>query len=225
MIGACRPTNGRDSLSAQASLAGDERSAEAYSAGAIAIRLGAEPTEIAVSVGGQEYRYFAVVTGIVERGSDGAELLQRTFVAWTGAPQRTAVLRVTSRSDAAQFGRDPIAGARDQATGSFLDLERRARFVAVDGSAASLLNSIGPACPIAGRDLRFACNLARFDVRIDGTFELVGDATVRLPIETNPDGVSGVVVRRTDGGSGGRPTVTPSRPVPHPGRPVQPTRG
>jgi hypothetical protein len=86
-----------------------------------------------------------------------------------------------------------------------------------------VVKSIGPVCPVADRDLRFACNLARFDIRLDGTFELVGDANARIPIATSPDGVSGVVIRRTDGGSGGRPTVNPGRPVQ--GRPLQPTRG
>lgn len=212
-----------DELSASAAMLGDDRSAEAYADGALAIRLGAVPTEIAVTIAGQGFRYWAVVTGIVERGPDGAELLKRSLVAWTGEPRPTAVLRAVARSDQATFGRDDIAGDPGRANGSWTDLERDHRFIAIDGSFASVLNGIGPACPNAEQDQRFACNLARFDVRMDGTFELTGDATVRLPIATAPDGVAGVVVRRTDGGRGGRPTATPSRPMPTRG--VQPTRG
>lgn len=212
-----------DELASGAALLGDDASAQAYADGALAIRLGAVPTEIAVTVAGQDYRYWAVITGIVERGDDGAELLRRSLVAWTGAPRPTAVLRAVARSDAAIFGRDDIAGDPGRANGSWNDLERQHRFVAIDGSFGSVVNSIGQACPVADRDPRFACNLARFDVRMDGTFELVGDATVRLPIATAPDGVAGVVIRRTDGGDGGRPTVNPGRPMPTRG--LTPTRG
>jgi hypothetical protein len=212
-----------DEMSLGAASLGDQASAEAYADGALAIRLGAVPTEIAVKVAGQDYRYWAVITGIVERGPDGAELLKRSLVAWTGAPRPTAVLKAIARSDAAVFGRDDIPGDPGRAIGSWNDLERHHRFIAIDGSFGSVLHNIGPSCPNAERDTRFSCNLARFDVRMDGTFELAGDATVRLPIATAPDGVSGVVVRRTDGGSGGRPTATPSRPMPTRG--VTPTRG
>jgi hypothetical protein len=212
-----------DELSASAALLGDDRSAEAYADGALAIRLGAVPTEIAVTIAGQGFRYWAVVTGIVERGPDGAELLKRSLVAWTGEPRPTAVLKAIARSDAAIFGRDDVPGDPGRATGSWNDLERQHRFIAIDGSFASVVNAIGPVCPNAERDARFACNLARFDVRLDGTFELAGDATVRLPIGTAPDGVAGVVVRRTDGGRDPGPTVTPSRPVPTRG--VGPVRG
>ena len=212
-----------DEMSASASLLGDASSAEAYADGALAIRLGAVPTEIAVSVAGQEYRYWAVITGIVDRGADGAELLKRSLIAWTGAPRPTAVLKVMARSDAAVFGRDDLPGDPGRATGTWHDLERAHRFAAIDGSFASVVNTIGPLCPNAARDGRFACNLARFDVRMDGTFELVGDHTVRLPIATAPDGVAGVVIRRTDGSRGGRPTAVPGRPMPTRG--VTPPRG
>jgi hypothetical protein len=54
-------------------------------------------------------------------------------------------------------------------------------------------------------------------MRLDGLFELVGDATFRLPVFSEAGGIAGVVVHRTDGGRGGRPGVDTSRP--------QPTRG
>ncbi len=202
-----------DELASQASLAGDEPAAGAYADGALAIRLGAVPTEIAVSVGNQQYRYWAVVIGIIERAPDGAELLTRRFVAWTGEPRPTAALRTLSRSDAAVFGAfdDPTDVGR--ATGSWVDFVRDARFTAVDGTIATILNSIAGDCPNAERDPRFSCQLARFDVRLDGTFELAGDVTARVNIATAPPSVAGIVVRRTDGGRGGRPAVTPSRPM------------
>jgi hypothetical protein len=203
-----------DELSASASLQGDTRAASDYADGALAIRLGARPTEIAISVAGQDYRYYAVALGIVERAPDGAELLKRTVIAWHGGDRPDAVLRVMSRSDAALFGRDDIPGDPGRATGTWADLARQARFTAIDGSLATTLNSIGSPCPNVASDRRFACNLARFDMRMDGTFELVGDATYRVPIFSEAQGFSGVVVRRLDGGSGGRPTANPSRPLP-----------
>jgi hypothetical protein len=203
-----------DVLAGDAAALGDQSAREAYADGALAIRLGAVPTEIAVEVGGETFRYWAVVTGIVDRGPDGAELLRRTLVAWTGDGRVDAVLRVVSRSDEAQFGRDHSSDP-GLALGSWVDLARQHRFTATQGSAATTLGQVGPACPNAERDQRFECHLARFDARIDGLFELNGDATVRLPIATSPDGIAGVVVRRTDGGRGGRPgTATPQRPMP-----------
>ena len=81
-----------DELSASASLLGDDRSAEAYADGALAIRLGAVPTEIAVAVGGQDFRYWAVITGIVERGPDGADA-----AALATLPPRTREVFLLSR--------------------------------------------------------------------------------------------------------------------------------
>jgi hypothetical protein len=208
-----------DVLAGDAAALGDESAREAYADGALAIRLGAIPTEIAVEVGGETFRYWAVVTGIVDRGPDGVELLKRSLVAWTGDGRVDAVLKVVSRSDEAQFGRDHSGRDPGMALGSWVDLARQHRFTAIEGSAATTLGQVGPECPNAERDQRFECHLARFDARIDGLFELNGDATVRLPIATSPDGIAGVVVRRTDGGTGGRPTTTA-----RPGRPL-PTRG
>lgn len=205
-----------DELASQASLAGDEPAATDFADGALALRLGAQPTEIAVTVAGQDHRYWAVAIGIVERAPDGVELLRRAIIAWTGAPAPTSAFRVLARSDAAAFDRDDTAG---RANGTFVDFVRQARYEAVEGSLASALTSIGTPCPNAAQDRRFACNLARFEMRLDGTFELVGDATARLTVFSEGVGIGGVVVRRTDGGDGGRPTTTA-----RPGRP-QPTRG
>lgn len=204
-----------DELATQASLAGDTPAASDFADGALALRLGAEPTEIAVNVDGQDYRYWAVAIGIVERAPDGAELLRRAIVAWTG-DRPTAAFRVMARHDAAEFGPPGDAG---RATGTFVDFVRGARYQAVEGSLASEVTSIGGECPNAARDPRFACNLARFTMRLDATFEVTGDPVHRLPVFSEAAGIGGVVVRRTDGGDGGRPTTTA-----RPGRP-QPTRG
>lgn len=204
-----------DDLASQASLAGDTPAASDFADGALALRLGAEPTEIAVNVDGQDYRYWAVAIGIVERAPDGAELLRRTIVAWTG-DRPTAAFRVMARHDEAAFGPPNDAG---RASGTFVDFVRGARYHAAEGSLASVLSSIGGACPNAARDRRFACNLARFEMRLDATFELAGDPVNRLPVFSEGVGIGGVVVRRTDGGDGGRPTTTA-----RPGQP-QPTRG
>jgi hypothetical protein len=121
-----------------------------------------------------------------------------------------------ARSDEAFFGREDDPSDAGRAIGTYLDFARRARYQAIEGSLATTLTSIGESCPTAEPDRRFACNLARFAMRLDGTFELVGDATVRLPVFSEGVGIGGVVVRRTDGGSGGRPTPTaqPGRPQP-----------
>jgi hypothetical protein len=74
-----------DEVATQASLSGDAAAANDFADGALALRLGAVPTEIAVNVGGQDYRYWAVAIGIVERAPDGAELLKRSVIAWTGS--------------------------------------------------------------------------------------------------------------------------------------------
>lgn len=208
-----------DELASQASLAGDPAAATDFADGALAIRLGAVPTEIAVNVEGQDYRYWAVAMGIIERAPDGAELLKRAVIAWTGDPRVTAAFRVMARSDEGYFGREDDPSDASRATGTFVDYERPARYVAVEGSLATALTSIGATCPNAARDTRFACNLARFMMRLDGTFEVATDATVRRPVFSEAAGIAGVVVRRTDGGRGGRPTTTA-----RPGRP-QPTRG
>ncbi len=203
-----------DELSTQAALVGDAPGASAYADGALAIRLGAVPTEIAVVIDNRQYRYRAVVIGVVERRADGAELLRRNFVAWTGAPRVTAALRTVSRSDAASFGAFAEATDAGRATGTWADIARDARFTAVEGSVATTLSSLAGSCPNAQRDPRFTCDLARFDVRLDGTFAPSRDAGARVMIATSPPSVAGIVVHRTDGGSGGRPGVTPSRPQP-----------
>jgi hypothetical protein len=203
-----------DEMSTQASLQGDAEAASDYADGALAIRLGVRPTEIAVMVDGQGYRYYAVVTGIVERAGDGPELLKRTLFAWTG-DRPEAVLRITSRSDEATFARDENVNDLGKAIGRWNDLVRHARFLAIDGVANTGLKSIAGPCPVAQRDVRFECNLARFELRTDGTYELAGDVTARHQIASSAANIGGVVLKRTDGGRGGRPTVSPSRPMPN----------
>lgn len=201
-----------DELASDAAARGDGGTSSDLADGALAIRLGAEPTEIAMAVGGQEYRYWALVIGILERQAGGAEALTRRFVAWTGDPRVSAALRTVSRADQAAFARDEDPADVGRAIGTFVDFVRSARFAAIDGSILTVLNSVAGSCPNAARDPRFECHLARYDVRMDGTFELVGDADVRLPIATSPPSVAGIVIHRTDGGSGGRPGVSVSRP-------------
>lgn len=203
-----------DEMASDAARRGDGAASSDFADGALAIRLGVEPTEIAMAVGGQEYRYWAVVVGILQRRGGGDEVLTRRFVAWTGDPRPTAALRTLSRADQAVFARDDDPEDAGRATGTWVDFVRSARFAAIDGSIATVLNSVAGRCPNAASDPRFECHLARYDVRLDGTFELVGDADVRLPIATSPPSVAGIVIHRTDGGTGGRPGVTTSRPQP-----------
>jgi hypothetical protein len=201
-----------DAMSEGALRSGDDRAAAEYADGALALRLGARPTEIAVTIRGQSFRYFAVVTGVTERDASGTELLRRTVVAWNRMDHPDAILRLTSRSDDAGFGRAEELG---RATGSWVNLTQGLRFSGVEGSLGTTLNATAGACPVGQRDARFTCHLARFGVRLDGVFELVGDATARVEITTQSPSVAGVVLQRTTGPSTDRPlgTVSDSRPI------------
>lgn len=200
-----------DAMADEASRSGDALAATEYADGALALRLGAQPTEIAVTIRGQGYRYYAVVTGVVERHGSGPELLRRTVVAWNRMDRPDAILRLTSRADAATFGHDESLGDLGRATGSWVDLTRGHRFAAVDGGVATTLNSLAGRCPAGQSDTRFTCQLARFGLRMEGVFELVGDATARVEIATESSSIAGVVVQRSPVTTD-RPTVTPSRP-------------
>ena len=194
-----------EQMVAEANSAGDADAAASFSDGLVAIRLGARPTEIGVSIDGELVRYQAVVTGIV-RARGSALVMHRSLVAWTGQPRVTAVLQVSSFTDQAVFGFPARLTTTDvvgRARGTWADLERGHRFVATDGSAALQVASQGDPCPNQPNDSSLRCVLARWNIRVDGDFHLLlrrddaeADQGRRLEIKTAEDGVSGIVVTR-----------------------------
>lgn len=205
-----------DELASDAALLGDTEAATDFQDGALALRLGAVPSEIGVVVAGEEHRFRAVVTAIATRGPDGAEVMRRSIVAWRGADRPEQVLRLSALADESVFGNRDDVTDRAHAIGTYVDFARQVRLRAVDGSLASQLTSLAGPCPNGADDPRFACNLARFGVHLDGLFEVQNSSEALVRISTAESSVSGVIVRRTDGGSGGRPTPTanPARPQP-----------
>lgn len=203
-----------DEIAGDAALLGDPEAASDFHDGALALRLGAVPSEIGVTVAGEELRFRAIVTAIAMRGPDGADVMRRSIVAWRGVDRPEQVLRLAARADEAVFGPRDASADPARAIGTFADFARHVRLRATDGSLASRLETLGSVCPNGADDPRFACNLARFEMRLDGLFDTTNDPSTRVRISSEETGVSGVVIHRTDGGSGGRPTATPARPQP-----------
>jgi len=177
---------------------GDNERAEALRDAANAIRLGIRPSQIEVKIKNEKFSYLAIVIGRERRSASGDAVLIRSLVAWTGRPT-TALLHVSSKTDHALFGGGSSSdNGPGGARGQWKDLANSALWVATAGSADLELKSSGGACPIqptAGAALR--CVLAKWDVRVNGGFQLVGDDGPDgnpIEIHTNADGVNGVVI-------------------------------
>jgi hypothetical protein len=190
-------------LAAEANRDGDVDAASGFSGGALALRMGVRPSEIAVQLDGRTVRYLALVAGIARQLRNGDVVLQRTLIAWTGDPHPTAVLQVSLVSDQGVFGfPSDLASAADprgRARGTWVNLRERLRFVATAGGAGIQLASTGAPCEGTLADLR--CVEARYDVRVNGVFHALlrrdgveTDASRRLEIQTAADGVNGVLV-------------------------------
>jgi hypothetical protein len=179
-------------------LSGDTDRAEALRHGADALRLGIRPSRIEVKIQNETTEYLAIVVGMVRRGAGGERVLVRHLVAWTGRPP-SALLQVTSKSEQALFdhpdgnGNDPGA-----ARGLWKDLVNRELWVATAGSADLELAGTGGACPTQPPAAGLRCVLASFDIRINGSFQLVGTGGPDgqpVEIHTNADGVHGIVIK------------------------------
>lgn len=167
---------------------GDADRAEALRHGADALRWGIRPSVIEVTVRDQTTRYAAIVVGLVRRGADGERVLVRHLVAWTGRPP-TALLQVTSKSDQAVFA--------STARGHWKDLVNRDVWMATAGSADLELAGTGDACPTQPPAAALRCVLASFDIRINGSFQLllpVGPDGQPIEIHTSAAGVHGIVI-------------------------------
>lgn len=186
----------------EAALRGDAERAEVLRHGATALRWGIRPSRIEVKVHNETYTYLAIVVGKVrERG--GERVLVRSLVAWTGRPP-TALLHVISASDQALFGHSDNgngSGGPDGARGQWKDLVNHELWVATAGSADLELLNTGDACPVQPPGLVLRCLLARYDVRINGSFQLLGNGGPDgspIEIHTSADGVVGVVLKPAD---------------------------
>lgn len=189
-----------DAMAADANREGDAEGAAALSAGSIALRMGARPTEIEVMIDGAPVRHHALVAA-VSRTVDGQTRLLQTLFAWTGARRPTTILEVGILGQEGTF--DPMARTEPagRARGVYRNLVDRFRWIAASGAAAIGVTSTGEACgrPL-GDNPNITCVKARFDVLVDGLFQervLGRDQPVNAVahrIYTEAEGVNGVVV-------------------------------
>jgi hypothetical protein len=191
-------------LALEMNRSGDSDAAAGYSGAAMAVRLGAAPGTITVSVNGESVQYRALVTAAAHQLRGGEVVLRRSLVAWTGQPRPEAMLQVTTMSDNGLFSWPSVAtpiDTRTRALGIWADLVARQRWVATAGSAAIILASQGPSCPHQPQEPMLRCILASFDLDISGTFHKVSTARVvdqseAMAIATAAEGVPGVVLAR-----------------------------
>lgn len=194
-----------EELQAEANSVGDVDAAAAFGDGLRAVRLGVAPSELEVTVEGETSAYLAIVTGIMHETRSGETLLRRSLIAWSGDRPR-AVLQVTALADEAAFGYPADVMTREdrlgRARGTWVHRARRVMFVATSGTAALVLGSTGDPCPNLPDDARFSCEVARWDVAVEGVFHLLLRRDAR---EVDPDtkieiraagGVAGIVVSR-----------------------------
>jgi len=187
-------------LGASADLAaqgGDTARAEALRDAASAVRLGIRPSQIEVKIKNEKFTYLALVIGRERRSASGEAVLIRSLVAWTGRPTR-ALLHVIQASDHGLFGGngDGSDNGPGGARGQWKNLAANELWVATAGSSDLELKGTGAASPTPVATLR--CVLAKWDVRVNGNFQLVGDGGPDgnpIEIHTNADGVNGVVIK------------------------------
>ena len=183
----------------EAELSGDADRADVLRHGVRALRWGIRPTEIEVKIHNETFTYLAIVVGRVHQRGD-QRILVRSLVAWKGRPL-AALLNVTSASDHALFGHPGNGngnGGPDGARGQWKNLSAHELWVATAGTVDIELLNIGDACPMQPAAIGLRCVLARWDVKVNGNFQLMGqDGPGGSPIEihTNPDGVVGVVLK------------------------------
>jgi hypothetical protein len=179
---------------------GDTERAAALRDGAAALRGGIRPSRIEVKIQNETYEYLAIVVGTIRRAAGDERVLVRHLVAWTGR-RPTALLQVTSKSEQALFGHPGGNGngnEPDGARGLWKDLVNREIWVATAGSADLELAGTGGACPTQLPVAALRCVLAAFDIRVNGSFQLLGTGGPDgqpVEIHTNADGVHGVVIK------------------------------
>ncbi|TFH64872.1 MAG: hypothetical protein E4G90_07245 [Gemmatimonadales bacterium] len=196
-------------MAAEANSAGDHDAADGFSGGALALRLGIRPTEIAVSVNGETARYWAVVAGIAHTLRGGPSVLKRSLIAWTAGDDRrpTAILQVSLLTDEASFAfpTDLLTAAdpRGRARGTWVDLVQHLRFVAISGAAGIVVaeTTDDPCDGALGELPGLRCVKATYDMHADGRFAALltrdartADETQIILIQTAAQGVNGIFV-------------------------------
>ncbi|MDZ4674882.1 MAG: hypothetical protein SGI84_10535 [Gemmatimonadota bacterium] len=189
-----------EEMAATANREGDAEGAASLSAGSIALRMGARPTDIEVVIDGESIRHHALVAA-VSRTVDGQTRLLQTLFAWTGARRPTTVLEVGILGEEGTFDPTATADPSGRARGVYRNLVDRFRWIAASGTAAIGVIGTGEAC---GRPLsenpNISCVKARFNVHVDGLFRerVLGSdqpaSDVAHRIFTEAEGVNGVVV-------------------------------
>jgi hypothetical protein len=188
-----------DAMAADANREGDGDGAASLSAGSIALRMGARPTEIAVVIDGETIRHHALVAAVT-RTVDGQTRLLQTLFAWTGARRPTAILEVGILGTEGTFDPSATTDPSGRARGVYKNLVDRFRWIAASGGAAIGVDDTGEACgrPL-GDNPNISCVKARFSVLVDGLFQerslnggVVSDVAHRIYAEA--EGVNGVVI-------------------------------
>ena len=189
-----------DAMAADANREGDGDGAASLSAGSIALRMGARPTDIEVVIDGESIRHHALVAAVT-RTVDGQTRLLQTLFAWTGARRPTAILEVGILGEEGTFDPSATTDPSGRARGVYKNLADRFRWIAVSGEAAIHLAGTGEDCgrPL-GENPNIRCTKARFNIVVDGLFhERTLNSTGALSdvahrIFTEAEGVNGVVI-------------------------------
>jgi hypothetical protein len=195
-----------EALVAEANRQGNADAAATYSSGLLALRMGATPSEIEVTIGGASTRYQALVVATRYRPGPEGSAVRRALVAWTATPRPQAVLQVTTLADQAEFSAPPIPAAVGAgALGIWADLVRGDRWVAASGFAAIRLIGEQGGCSDQPTEVALPCRHARFAIEVDGRFyQIVPERTLRppmlLPI-SSAAAVNGVVIGSNGGGA------------------------
>lgn len=203
-----------NTMASEANQVGDADAADGFSSGALALRMGVRPTDIVVTVRGEQVRYHALVAGIVRHLPNGTRVLYRHLIAWTPTEGRPAqILQVSQLTDQAGFGFpssiSTAADPRGRARGTWADRVNGERWVATAGTSAMTLASTGDSCIGNLSQLPNAtCVQARYDLRVDGGFQKLTTRDSRSPapdvllqIATQATDVNGVLIAPVgDGG-------------------------
>jgi hypothetical protein len=195
-----------EGLSQEANQRGDVDASSAYSAAAMAVRLGIRPTPIGVSVAGVTERYEAFVHVVSHARPNAASIRLRTLVAVHGVNRPEKILYVATMADSAELGHptmtlDRRPDVRQLAWASWRDRVNGRIWVATSGTAGIVEESVGGECPKVSARADVQCTAGKFAVLLDGVFHgLIDnqrgqiDRARQLTIATRASGVNGAVL-------------------------------
>ena len=194
-----------DGMSRDANVAGDADAGAAFSGAAMAARLGIRPTEIEITVNGENRRYLAFVHLIGSRTLPIATL--RTVVAYRGENQRpTEVLYVAALNDSVGLDHPMTSGQRPDpakfGVSSWKDLVTKQFYVATSGLAMIKQQAgAGSPCPKPSPRATVTCTAVKFGLRVSGDYYgLVNnqrgqlDRSKKVTVSTRAADVNGAVL-------------------------------